>query len=327
MIVITGGAGFIGSALVWQLNQSGINDILIVDELGCQDKWKNLSKRQFTDIIHIDNFIPWITASKDRKIEAIVHMGACSTTTEVDADFLLKNNVHYSMSLFEYCAAKQIPFIYASSAATYGQGELGYVDDPEQIPLLRPINKYGYSKQLFDGWALKQKKTPPFWIGLKFFNVYGPQEYHKGAQASVILHAFPQIREHKKLKLFKSYKEDVAHGEQKRDFIYVKDAVKIMEFLLKKKSKRQSGIYNFGTGLARTFVDLGTCVFHAMELNKPKFEWIDMPEALQLQYQYFTAADMRNLRTKIGYKDPFYSLEEGVQDYVRNYLLTEDPYL
>ncbi len=323
MLVVTGGAGFIGSALIWQLNELGIEDIIVVDHLGTGPKWKNLAKRHFSQIIHKDDFLGWLKSNKD-KIDGIFHMGACSSTTEEDADYLVRNNLQYSIDLFNYCTTEKIPFIYASSAATYGSREQDFFDDDAYTARsLRPINKYGFSKHVFDCWVLKQEKTPPFWAGLKFFNVYGPNEYHKGGQASVVFHAFPQIRDEGQLRLFKSHKEGYADGEQQRDFVYVKDVVKVIWHLFEKK--KTSGIYNLGTGQARSFLDLGKATFTAM--GKPvKIEWIKMPETLRGQYQYFTKAELKKLREQGGYNAPFFSLEEGVADYVNNYLQKEDPF-
>ena len=328
MIIVTGGAGFIGSALVWKLNEKGFKDIVIVDHMGSGPKWKNLVKRQITNIIHKDNFFQWLEGlPKGRRIEAIFHMGACSSTTEANVDYLVENNLHFSMGLWDFAAKHKIPFVYASSAATYGAGENGYKDDMKKIPDLRPINPYGYSKQLFDTWVLNQTQRPPFWAGLKFFNVYGPQEYHKGSQASVIYHAYPQVRDHGCLKLFKSYHSDYQHGEQKRDFVYVKDVVEVLFHLYHARRIAVSGIYNLGSGRARSFVDLGRGVFKAAGQKKEKFEWIDMPTQLRGQYQYFTEANLDELRRRTGYKGKMTSLEEGIADYVCNYLQNEDQYL
>lgn len=328
MIIVTGGAGFIGSALVWKLNEKKIDDILIVDEMDNGSKWKNLVKRRITNIIHKDQFLTWLEGRpKNHGIDAIFHMGACSSTTETNMDFLVENNVHYSERLWDFCAKNKIPFIYASSAATYGATEAGFSDDPKKSSELRPINQYGYSKQLFDLWVLKQKNQPPFWAGLKFFNVYGPQEYHKGSQASVVYHAFPQIRDKGFLKLFKSYREDVKHGEQRRDFVYVKDIVDVMFHLYQVQRIAVSGIYNLGSGKARSFADLGRAVFKALGQKKEKFEWIEMPDQLKGQYQYFTEANLDLLRKKTGYKAKMTTLEDGVADYVQNYLVKNDPYL
>lgn len=326
MIVVTGGAGFIGSALIWRLNQEKHSDILLVDELGTGQKWKNIAKSSLLFAIHQDDFWPWLEKNRPH-ITGVFHMGACSTTTEEDADFLMRNNVQYSMALFEFCTRAKIPFIYASSAATYGLGELGFSDDPKFIPLLRPINKYGYSKQLFDCWVLKQKKRPPLWMGLKFFNVYGPHEYHKGSQASVVMHAFPQVKDRGTLKLFKSERSDFKDGEQKRDFIYIKDVVDFMIHVWTNRSSMESGIFNLGTGKARTFIDLGNAVFAALGRKSPKFEWIPMPENVRQQYQYFTEAHMDRARKILRYKKAPTSLEDGVRDYVVNYLNGADGFL
>jgi ADP-L-glycero-D-manno-heptose 6-epimerase len=228
--------------------------------------------------------------------------------------------------LFEFCSDFNIPFIYASSASTYGNGEFGFSDDLKVLPEYVPLNKYGFSKHIFDKWVLKQRKTPPFWAILKFFNVYGPQEYHKEKQSSVIYQAFNQIKATGALKLFKSYKSGVADGEQKRDFVYVKDVVRLMEFLLRNHKKTKSGVYNVGTGKARTFLDLGKAVFAAMNKN-PEFDMIEMPEDVKKHYQYFTEADLSNLRNRAGYGEEFFSLEDGIKDYVQNYLMVEDAYL
>lgn len=332
MIVVTGSAGFIGSAFVWKLNENNITDILLVDEFETGEKWKNTAKRQFTNIIHKNDFLHMLSTDESTAsaITAVVHMGACSATTERDVDFLIKNNFHYSQKLFEFCADRSIPYIYASSAATYGNGEIGYSDDMEKVPSLRPINGYGWSKQLMDVWALKQNKVPPYWAGLKFFNVYGPNEYHKESMMSLVCKAVPQIQQTSQLKLFKSYKEGIGHGEQKRDFVYVKDVISVMwhllERALKKDSSVESGIFNLGCGQARSFADLGRAAFAAMGLES-KFEWVEMPESIRGQYQYFTEASLENLRSKTGYEGKFHTLEEGVTDYVQNYLLAEDPYL
>lgn len=328
MIIVTGGAGFIGSALVWKLNQKEMSDILVVDRMGDGAKWKNLVKRQIADIMHKDQLASWLEARpKTHQIDAIFHMGACSSTTQADVDYLVENNLHYSMRLWDFCTKQKIPFIYASSAATYGNGEMGYGDDPKKVSKLRPINPYGYSKQLFDVWALKQKNKPPFWAGLKFFNVYGPQEYHKGSQSSVVYHAYPQVRDKSILKLFKSYRDDVKHGDQKRDFVYVKDVVDVLYHLHQVRRVAVSGVYNLGSGKARSFADLGRAVFRGAGQKKEKFEWIEMPEQLRGQYQYFTEADLTLLRQRTGYKGRFTTLEDGVADYIQNYLATHDPYL
>lgn len=325
MILVTGGAGFIGSALVWGLNQKGRDDIVVTDRFGLGDKWKNLARRHIDFAVPTKEFRSWL-ASNTKEIEAVFHLGACSATTERDADYLMNNNVLFTKELWDFCRARSIPFLYASSAATYGAEEEVFSDQHSKIPGLLPINKYGFSKHLFDAWALKQNLTPPQWFGFKFFNVYGPQEYHKGAQASVVYHAFPQVRDKGQLKLFKSYRDGIDHGMQQRDFVYVKDVVRVMLHFWQNAKHIPSGVYNLGTGEARSFKDLGTSVFTAMG-KEPKFEWIEMPESLRNQYQYFTEADLTKLRQEAGYSAEFHSLESGVTDYVRNYLMQDQPYL
>ncbi|MBP6217962.1 MAG: ADP-glyceromanno-heptose 6-epimerase [Oligoflexales bacterium] len=325
MIIVTGAAGFIGSAILWRLNQEGLNDIFVVDHFGKQSKWKNLVKRNFSSMLHKNEFLAWLqTEGKKQKIEAIFHMGACSSTLQMDMDYLLSNNVQYSMKIFEHCAEFSIPLIYASSAATYGLGEHGYSDQAEVLPKLHPINPYGYSKQLFDLWASKQTRKPPFWCGLKFFNVFGPNEYHKEDMRSLVAKAYPQIIKSGELKLFKSHHPDYGHGEQKRDFIYIKDVVDVILHCWKEAIP--SGIYNVGTGQARTFADLGSAVFSALNM-KPVFEWVDMPHELRDQYQYFTQADLNQLRKIVRYRKPFTALEDAIQDFVRNYISQKDQYL
>lgn len=324
MIILTGGAGFIGSAMIWRLNEAGIDDILIVDQVGAGMKWKNLVKRRFSDVIGINDLKAFLAARPN--VDAVFHMGACSSTTEKDMDFLLANNVHYSMEIFNFCTAQRVPLIYASSAATYGAKEEDFADGLDAIHDLRPINPYGYSKQLFDLWVSRQKQTPPFWAGIKFFNVYGPQEYHKEGQASVVFHAFPQVRDNSSLRLFKSYRPDIAHGDQRRDFVYIKDVVEVMFHMYSNRQNAVSGLYNLGTGEARTFADLGRAVFSALD-KTAKFEWVEMPDSIRNQYQYYTEADLTRLRRDIGYTKPFVTLEAGVRDYVQNYLNQEDPYL
>ena len=322
MIVVTGAAGFIGSAFVWELNRAGIKDIIIADKLRSEDKWKNIAKRAYYDWVDRDELIEKLK-NKEIKPTAIVHMGACSATTEKDADFLMKNNYEYSKKLWEVAAEEGISFVYASSAATYGGGEFGYDDNHSGITNLRPLNKYGYSKQIFDIWALKQEKKPKHWAGLKFFNVYGPNEYHKGRMASVVLHSFNQVKTANVVKLFKSHREDYEDGGQLRDFVYIKDVVKVIKFFM--EGKGESGIYNLGTGEARSFYDLA---LNTMKFagKSPNIEYIDMPVDIRDKYQYFTQANMEKLK-KSGYNEAFYSLEDGVKDYVQNYLMNEDCYL
>jgi ADP-L-glycero-D-manno-heptose 6-epimerase len=323
MIIVTGGAGFIGSAFVWKLNKEGFDDIVIVDQLGVDDKWKNLVNRRFVDYIHKDDFLQMINADKvSFKISAIVHMGACSSTTERDADYLWNNNYLYTKTLTEWSIKRGIRFIYASSAATYGDGTQGFSDDHSKISQLRPINMYGYSKQVFDLWMLRMKLENKI-AGIKFFNVFGPNEYHKGDMTSVIFKAFHQIRETGKVKLFKSYKKEYKDGGQLRDFVYVKDCVNMMWWLF--NNPAANGIFNLGTGKARTWNDLIKAVFATMK-KKTNIEYIAMPEALRNQYQYFTEAQMSKLK-KTGCPVMFSSLEDSVRDYVENYLQKTDPYL
>lgn len=312
MIILTGGAGFIGTNVLVGLNDIGKSDILIVDNINKTQKWQHLVGRSFYDYIHKNNFWEWMEACPRLEIEAIIHLGACSDTTEDDFDYFMENNVHYSQKIWEFCAERNIPLIYASSAATYGDGIKRFSDDHFQISKLRPINAYGFSKQLFDLWVLKQKKTPPRWYGLKFFNVYGPYEDHKGRMASVVFHAFPQARDHGHIRLFKSHKPEYEDGEQKRDFIYVKDVVDVILFLL--NGNATSGIYNVGTGQRRSFNDLAKAVFQAMELEV-NIEYFNMPERLLSRYQYFTEAEIAKLR-RAGYSNKFTELEDGVYEYI-----------
>jgi ADP-L-glycero-D-manno-heptose 6-epimerase len=317
MIVVTGGAGFIGSAIVWKLNQLGEKKIIIVDELGTDDKWKNLVPLEYDDFIHKDDFISMIIEREiSFDISAIIHMGANSSTTEKDADHLYSNNYLYTKELATYCLEKNIRFIYASSAATYGDGSLGFDDDENKLESLRPLNMYGYSKQLFDLWAKRNEAFDKI-VGLKYFNVYGPNEYHKGDMRSVVHKAFEQIRDTGKVRLFKSLNPKYKDGEQLRDFIYIKDAVDMTLFFLDKPNI--SGLFNLGTGKARTWNDLVTAIFKA--LNKPfNIEYVDLPGPLREKYQYFTEANMNKIK-KAGYCIPIKSLEDGVADYVKNYLL------
>ncbi|HNY51407.1 MAG TPA: ADP-glyceromanno-heptose 6-epimerase [Smithella sp.] len=323
MIIVTGGAGFIGSAFVWKLNQEGIDNIVIVDRLGTSDKWKNLVNLRFVNYIHKDDFLEMIdTDMVPFEIDAIIHMGACSSTTERDADYLWHNNYAYTKILAEWALERDIRFIYASSAATYGDGGKGFADNHKTIEDLKPINMYGYSKQVFDLWVLRQKLEHRM-AGIKFFNVFGPNEYHKGDMSSVIFKAFHQIKETGKVRLFKSYHKEYEDGGQMRDFVYVKDCVNVMWWLF--KNPRANGIFNVGTGKARTWNDLIRAVFSAMK-RKTNIEYIDMPEALRNQYQYFTEAEMGKLK-KAGCTVKFSSLEDSVRDYVVNYLQKTDPHL
>jgi len=322
MIIVTGGAGFIGSAFVWKLNELGASDILVVDDLGTSEKWRNLVNRRYADYMHKGAFIEAVRQGWDFGAAAIVHMGACSSTTQRDAEYLMANNFAYSRDLCAYCLARGIRFVNASSAATYGDGSLGFDDDPEGLEKLKPLNMYGYSKQLFDCWARRTGALSRI-ASLKFFNVFGPNEYHKGDMKSVACKAYAQIREAGTLTLFKSHRDGFAHGGQRRDFIYVKDAVEVMARLLERPGV--CGVFNVGTGRARTFEDLGLAVFSAMG-EEPSIEYVDMPVTLRDKYQYVTEARMDRLSHALGgwRATP---LEEAVQDYVTRHLSRPDPYL
>ncbi len=329
MIVVTGGAGFIGSAFVSKLNSMGITDIVIVDNLGTTAKWRNLNSIQFNDFINKSDIFSVFNNSPTlvKQIKSIIHMGACSATTETNVDYLMTNNFHCSRRYWEICAERGLPFIYASSAATYGNGECGYSDSPEEMYKIRPINPYGFSKHVFDKWVLSSRRRPPFWVGLKFFNVFGPNEYHKDAQMSLVCKAVPQILKTGKLKLFKSYKDGIGHGEQKRDFVYIKDIVDaLVHFYTQATPGIESGIYNLGTGVARSFADLGRATFKALSIPE-NFEWIEMPPEIRDQYQYFTQADLYRLRNHGRYTKPFTPLETAVEDYVKNYISLDSKFL
>ena len=314
-VIVTGGAGFIGSCIVRTLNDMGIEDITIVDHICETDKWMNMRNKKYTEYINRDEFLEKLPEYAG-KVTHIIHMGACSATTERDFDFLYKNNYEYTKTLWKFCTENQISFIYASSAATYGDGKEGF-DDKEDIKRLRPLNGYGYSKQLFDLWAEKQTIAPKQHVGFKFFNVYGPNEYFKGSMASVIFHSFNKINETGEMGLFKSYKEGYEDGGQLRDFVYVKDICKVVKFMI--EHEEVSGLFNLGTGQARSFYDLAASTFKAMGLE-PNIKYIEMPESLRAKYQYYTQANMEKLRS-VGYADDFYSLEDGSKDYVQNYLM------
>ena len=323
MYIVTGGAGFIGSVMVWKLNQEGIDDIIVVDKLRNEDKWKNLRKKSFNDYIDKEEFLDKLENNLFDNIEGIIHIGACSSTTETNADYMMKNNYEYTKRVALWSISNNVRFLYASSAATYGNGEFGYSDDDENTIKLKPMNIYGFSKHFFDLWVLKNKLQNKI-AGFKYFNVYGPNEYHKKDMMSVICKAYSQIKTTGRLKLFKSYKPGIADGEQKRDFVYVKDIVDIMYFFLVNKDK--NGIFNAGTGKARSFNALAEASFYAMN-KKTNIKYIPMPEEIRDRYQYFTEAKLDKLRAA-GYNKEFTSLENGVKDYVRNYLMNEeDPYL
>jgi len=320
MIIVTGGAGFIGSALVKKLNDEGYEDIIIVDNLGSGEKWKNLLNLKFVEYIHKENFFKKLDNLRD--IRAIFHLGACSSTTEADADYLYNNNFIYSRRLAEFAIRKNIRFIYASSAATYGAGEQSYSDADEMSAQLRPLNKYGWSKLLMDRWVLQNELQNKI-CGLKFFNVFGPNEYHKGAMKSMVYKAFYQIKETGKVKLFRSNHPDFTDGGQMRDFIYVKDIVDVIYWLF--ENKNINGIFNVGTGIAHTWKEMMQAVFDAMNISE-NIEYIEMPEILKNSYQNYTCAVMDKLQ-ETGYPINFLSLEDSVQDYVVNYLSREFPYL
>lgn len=319
MVIVTGGAGFIGSCMVRTINDMGIYDVVIVDHICETDKWMNMRNKKYTEYINREEFIDRLPEFAG-KVTHIIHMGACSATTEKDFDFLYKNNFEFTKVLWRFCADNQISFIYASSAATYGDGEQGF-DDKTDINLLRPLNGYGYSKQLFDQWVEKELKkgetSPKQHVGFKFFNVYGPNEYFKGSMASVVFHSFNKITETGEMGLFKSYKEGYEDGQQLRDFVYVKDVCRVIKYMI--EHPEINGLYNLGTGTARSFYDLVSATFAAMG-RETNVKYIDMPESLRLKYQYYTQAEMDKLR-EAGYKEEFYSLEDGVADYVQNYLI------
>ena len=316
MIVVTGAAGFIGSCLIAKLNQEGFNNIIAVDDFGSVAKAPNLEGKQIVAKVHRDNLFDWLLENHI-ETEFVSHIGARTDTTEFDVAIFDRLNLHYSQKLWQICVDHQLPLVYASSAATYGDGALGYDDNEAEIPKLKPLNPYGDSKQQFDVWALNQEKKPFFWAGLKFFNVYGPNEYHKGRMASVIFHTFHNIKKEGKMKLFRSHRAEFKDGQQMRDFVYVKDLVNVCYFLM--HHRKNSGIYNLGSGQARTFLDLASNTFKAMGLE-PNIEFVDTPADIRDKYQYFTEANMAKLKS-IGYETPFTSLENGINEYVSNYLI------
>lgn len=309
-IILTGGAGFIGSCFLWKLNSKGIDNIIVVDDLGTSEKWRNLVGKKFRDYIQKDSFLEMLNENKFRGIDTIVHLGACSSTTLTDAVYFISNNYEYSKSIAIWAKRNKARFIYASSAATYGDGSKGYDDTENMLHELQPLNMYGYSKHLFDLWMLKNGLLKDA-VGVKFFNVFGPNEYHKGEMMSVVCKRFEDVREKGVIRLFKSYRNEFKDGEQKRDFIYVKDAVDVLFYFLEYPSK--NGLFNLGTGQACSWNDLANAMFSALG-KKPSIEYIDMPETLRSKYQYFTEANMTKLR-KTGYKRDFTSLENAVKDY------------
>ena len=314
-IVVTGAAGFIGSCMVSYLNQQGFENLILVDEFNREDKELNLLHKKYLVRIEREEFFDWVQREKP-EVKFVFHLGARTDTTEFDYSVHQHLNVEYSEKIWNYCTINNIPLVYASSAATYGEGEHGYNDDHDIIEQLQPLNPYGISKNEFDKWVLHQEDHPPFWAGLKFFNVYGPNECHKARMASVIFHSFNQIKSTGKVKLFRSHKDGFEDGEQLRDFIYVKDVIAVCSWLM--ENQPASAIYNLGSGEARSFNDLVKSTFTGLDLE-PNIEFIDMPEDIRDKYQYFTEANMDKLKAA-GYTKTFYSLEKGVDDYVRNYL-------
>jgi len=321
MIVVTGAAGFIGSCLISKLNLEGFRNIVAVDKFNIREKEPNLMGKSVIEMVDRDSFMNWLDKNAE-KVEFVFHLGARTDTTEFDMELLNRLNLDYSKSIWNSCVKYQIPLVYASSAATYGGGELGYDDNHEVIDKLEPLNPYGVSKNEFDKWVLKQSEKPLFWAGLKFFNVYGPNEYHKGRMASVILHAFNQISKTNAMKLFRSHNPEFKDGEQMRDFVYVKDVVDVCYFLM--HHRKDSAIYNLGSGTARTFLDLVKATFKAIGVEE-NISFIDTPADIRDKYQYFTEANMAKLKS-IGFTQEFTSLEAGVADYVGNYLMNKAYY-
>ena len=325
MILVTGGAGFIGSNVVAALNEAGRSDIVVNDVFGDVGKWRNLRKRQLVDVVPPNDLLRWLDG---RKLDAVIHLGAISDTTATDADMVLENNFRLSLALLDWCTAARTPLIYASSAATYGDGAAGFSDDwsPAALRRIAPMNLYGWSKHLFDVAVVervaRRDKLPPQWAGLKFFNVFGPNEYHKGAMASVLYRVFDQAKAGTAVKLFKSHRPDVDDGDQRRDFIYVDDAVAVVRWLM--ETPAVSGIFNVGTGQARSFRDMIAALFRALG-REPNIEYVPMPETIRAQYQYFTQADVENLR-RAGYNAGFTALEDAVTRYVTRFLDCSDRY-
>jgi ADP-L-glycero-D-manno-heptose 6-epimerase len=321
MIVVTGAAGFIGSYFIGKLNRSGFRNLVLVDRYDDQLKDRNLQFKGYSHLIDRDEFFPWFSKNRSQ-VDMVFHLGARTDTVGQEPESYKELNLIYSQNLWNACTESDIPLVYASSAATYGNGENGFSDAHHQLDRLKPLNLYAWSKHDFDVWVLKQKRSPKFWAGLKFFNVYGPNEYHKGRMASIVLHAFQTIRETGEMKLFRSHREDVPDGEQKRDFIFVDDIAEVMLFFM--ENQKNPGIYNVGTGNARSYLDLTRAVFESMKVS-PDIHFVDTPTDLRSRYQYFTEADVQKLR-EIGYSKPFIGLEDGVAEYVSNYLLGEECY-
>lgn len=325
MLLVTGGAGFIGSNIVASLNEAGRTDIVVNDALGTDGRWRNLAKRQIADFVRPEDLEAWLSG---RTLDAVIHMGAISDTTAADGDLVVQSNFRLSLTLLDWCTKTQTPFIYASSAATYGNGEHGFSDDdrPDHLHSLRPMNLYGWSKHLFDQALIARKARgealPPQWAGLKFFNVFGPNEYHKGKMASVLARIFDEAKAGETVRLFKSHKAGIADGDQRRDFIYVDDVVAVVRWLL--DSPRISGLFNVGTGQARSFREMIEAMFAALK-RPPRIEYVDMPESIRGQYQYFTQSDVGRLRAA-GYNAGFMPLEDSVARYVTHYLDREDRY-
>lgn len=322
MIIVTGAAGMIGCAVVRELNRRGIDDIFLVDHLGTTDKWMNLRTLRYTEYMEKDEFIFLIEEGSENfaKAQAVIHLGACSSTTEKDATYLINNNYQYSISIAHYCMMNNIRMVYASSAATYGEGENGFEDSEGDIDKLIPLNPYGYSKQAFDQW-IKRYNFEPSFAGIKYFNIFGPNEYHKEDMRSLVLKAYYQIRDEGRLKLFKSYRPDYKDGEQKRDFLYVEDAAKMTVYLAL-DNVNAKGLFNAGSGEANTWLELADAIFSGMG-KEPKIEFVDMPEYIKDRYQYYTCAPMKKLFDS-GYKEPLTPLKEAVHDYVKNYLLNNE---
>lgn len=319
VIAVTGAAGFIGSYLTGYLNQLGYDQLILIDDFSKESKTPNLKNKKSIHRVHREQFFDW-SESHPGLIKAMFHLGARTDTTEMDYSIHKKWNVDYSKNIWNFCIKEGIPLVYASSAATYGNGEFGYKDSHEIVPQLHPLNPYGQSKNDFDIWALQQKHAPPFWAGVKFFNVYGPNEYHKGRMASVIFHAFNQIQEKGNVQLFRSHHPDYKDGEQMRDFVYVKDVVQMCFWLMENKPK--SGLYNVGSGKARTFKDLVNAIFKALDLPS-NINFVDTPIDIRDKYQYFTEADMSKI-INAGYPNSFHTLEKGVEEYVNEFLKTKN---